>query len=187
MKRAAILLLAFTVACHKSEPARQAARQKAAKVSPAVSTAPGTAVGDVMPDYAAQYLDGKPFSLASEKGNVVLVNLWATWCYPCRMEIPELEKIHAHYRDRGFKVIGVSLDETGAGDVKKFVDDQKITYPIVLDAEGKLATILQTTVLPTSFIVDRSGKIVWRQVGALMPNEVAGVESVIEKVLAPKT
>lgn len=139
-----------------------------------------------MPDYSAAYLDGKSFSLAAEKGNVVLVNLWATWCGPCRMEIPQLQKIHEKYQERGFKVVGVSVDEGELSTVQKFVGDEKVTYPVVIDPEGKLAVILQTTQLPTSFILDRKGKIVWRQVGALTPNEVAGVETVIEKALKTK-
>ena len=189
MKRAAILLLTMmTVACQKHEPPARAAAaaKKATKTATTAttSTAPRTEVGDTMPDYSAQDLDGKPFALASEKGKVVFVNVWATWCGPCRMEIPELQKLHDKYNSRGFNVVGVSIDDTGVQDVKKFVDQQKVGYPIVIDAEGKLANILQTTVLPTSVILDRHGKIIWRQVGALMPNDVAGVETTIEKAIA---
>ena len=187
MRRAAILLFALVVAgCRKSEAPRTAS-QGAAKSAPVTATVPPTQVGDVMPAYSAQTLDGKPFALSSEKGKVVFVNLWATWCTPCRMEIPELEKLQARYSSRGFEVIGVSLDEGAAADVKKFIDEEKITYPVVHDPEGNLANVLQTTVLPTSCIVDRAGKIVWRQVGALTPNEVAAVQSVIEKALAAKS
>ncbi len=140
-----------------------------------------------MPAYSAAYLDGKPFVLAEQKDSVVLVNVWATWCGPCRMEIPELQKLHDKYRGRGFKVVGVSVDESDVANVKQFASEQKIGYPIVLDAEGKLANVLQTTVLPTSVIVDRSGKILWRQVGALMPNDIAGVETIIQKAIRTKS
>lgn len=193
MKRAAMLLMMMMVACQKHEPAAPAAAAAAAKkgtktaATAMTSTAPRTEVGDTMPDYSAQYLDGKPFALASEKGKVVFVNVWATWCGPCRMEIPELQKLHDKYNSRGFNVVGVSIDDTGVQDVKKFVDQQKVGYPIVIDAEGKLANILQTTVLPTSVILDRNGKIIWRQVGALMPNDVAGVETTIEKAIANRS
>lgn len=179
MKRVAVVGFLIVFGCHKAE----VARQPAAAQKPVTSTAPRTEVGDIMPAYSAHRMDGQPFALTSEKGNVVLVNLWATWCGPCRMEIPELEKLHQRYSSRGFKVIGVSVDEGDAAPVKQFVADEKITYPIVLDPEGKLANVLQTTVLPTSFILDRNGKILWRQVGALMPDEVAAVESVIDKAL----
>lgn len=188
MRQAAILLLMVAVACSKREGTPAAAKKAGKPVTPAAAeTAPRTEVGDRMPDYSAEGLDGKPFHLASEKGNVVLLNVWATWCGPCRMEMPELQRLHDHYRDRGFKVVGVSVDDSGAESVKQFVTAQKIAFPIAIDPEGKLANILQTTVIPTSVIVDRSGKIVWRQVGAVQPNDVAGVQKIIEAALAARS
>ena len=169
-KLAVLLLLAM--AC-RQEAVAPAAAKKAAKTRTVTTTetVPPTEVGDVMPAYAAMYLDGKPFDLASEKKEkVLLLNVWATWCGPCRFEIPQLQAMQEKYGSRGFKVVGVSVDETGADSVKQFVRDEKISYPIALDPDGKLANVLQTTVLPTSVIVDRSGRIVWRRVGALMPN-----------------
>lgn len=123
--------------------------------------------GPPLPPYQAQWLDGTAFDATSQKGSVVLLNLWATWCAPCRYEIPELGKLHAKYAPRGFKVIGVSVDEGGAKDVKPFVAEQKIQYPIVVDSDGKLATMLKTDVLPTSVLVDRNGDIVWKKVGII--------------------
>jgi peroxiredoxin len=128
-------------------------------------------VGDLMPAYTAKTLDGTPFDLASQKGSVVLVNVWATWCGPCRFEIPELQKMYDQYGQRGFKVVGVSVDEGDAKDVKQFVDEQKMTYPVVLDPDGHIANVLQTTVLPTSVLIDRHGRIVWREVGAIPAGE----------------
>ncbi len=139
--------------------------------------------GPPMPPYKAQWLDGKPFDMASEKGNVVLLNVWATWCGPCRYEIPELEKLHSKYASRGFKVIGVSLDEGGAGDVKQFVSDHKISYPIALDPDGKLATIFNTSVIPTSVLVDRTGNIVWKQFG-IVDMKDATLTAALESALA---
>ena len=131
-----------------------------------------------MPAYKAHWLDGKPFDVAGEKGNVILLNVWATWCGPCRFEIPELGKVHAKYASRGFKVIGVSVDEGGAADVKPFVADQKIAYPIVVDPDGKLATLLNTTVIPTSIVVDRTGNIVWKHFGIVDTNDAELTRSV---------
>ena len=136
-----------------------------------------------MPPYKAKWLDGKPFDVTGEKGSVVLLNLWATWCGPCRFEIPDLAKLHAKYASRGFKVIGVSLDEGGAADVKTFVADQKIQYPIVLDPEGKLATLLNTTVIPTSIVLDKSGDIVWKHFGIVDTND-ATLKVALESALA---
>lgn len=182
MRRVAIaLLLAFAAACSKEHAARPKVVAKKKPITPV--TAGRADVGAVMPGYSTDYLDGKRFNLSAEKGNVVLLNLWATWCGPCRYEIPELQKLHNRYASRGFKVIGVSIDESGVDSVKQFVEEEKITYPIALDADGHLANVLQTTVLPTSVVIDRNGRIVWRKIGALMPNETSSLEALVQRTL----
>ena len=182
MRRVAIaLLLAFAAACSKEHAARPKVVAKKKPIAPV--TAGRADVGDVMPGYSTDYLNGNRFDLAAEKGNVVLLNLWATWCVPCRYEIPELQKLHDRYASRGFKVIGVSIDESGVDSVKQFAEEEKITYPIALDADGHLANVLQTTVLPTSVVIDRNGRIVWRKIGALMPNEIASLDALVQRTL----
>ncbi|HYI12189.1 MAG TPA: TlpA disulfide reductase family protein [Thermoanaerobaculia bacterium] len=151
-----------------AQPKKEAARGPRQQPSEAPS---GTDVGSKMPEYAAMYLDGSKFDLAARRDKVVLLNVWATWCGPCRYEIPELQAIHDRYAPRGFEVVGVSVDESGIESVKEFVVEQKMTYPVVLDAEGKLANILQTSVLPTSIIVDRTGKVVWKKYGAIFKGD----------------
>ena len=139
---------------------------------PATGSEPGTDVGSTMPEYAALNLDGSKFDLAAKRDKVVLVNVWATWCGPCRYEIPELQMLHERYSPRGLEVVGVSVDESGVESVREFVAEQKkMTYPVVLDAEGKITNLLDTSVLPTSVLVDRSGKIVWKKYGAIMPDD----------------
>lgn len=135
-----------------------------------------------LPDLVFRDADGAERRLADWRGRTVLLNLWATWCGPCRYEIPELETLHKRYASRGFEVIGVSVDEVGAEAVKSFVEEQKMTYPVVLDPEGKLANVLQTSMLPTSVLVDRNGKIVWKKVGAIEPQDLE-LESAIVKAL----
>jgi thiol-disulfide isomerase/thioredoxin len=149
-------------------------------VAPPKKPKPAVAVATPMAPYKAEWLDGSPFDLASEKGHVVLLNVWATWCGPCRFEIPELGKLHA---GRGFKVIGVSIDEGGAVDVKPFVHEQKIAYPIALDPEGKLTTILKTSVIPTSVVVDKAGNIVWKHFGVVSTSDRQLTEA-LESALA---
>jgi cytochrome c biogenesis protein CcmG/thiol:disulfide interchange protein DsbE len=159
---------------------------KTAKEEPAAEIASAkTDVGDPMPPYTATYLDGKPLNIASEKGNVVFLNVWATWCGPCRFETPELQALQNQYAANGLKVIGVSVDEGETSAVKTFVTEQKITYPIAVDPEGRIANLLQTTVLPTSLLLDRKGKIVWRQIGAIMPND-SKLKAAVEKAVAEK-
>lgn len=158
---------------------------KTAHEPPAELASARTDVGDPMPPYTAKYLDGKPLNLAGEKGNVIFLNVWATWCGPCRFETPELQALHNQYAAKGMKVIGVSVDEGETEAVKTFVSEQKITYPIAVDPEGRIANLLQTTVLPTSLLLDRNGKIVWRQIGAIMPND-AKLKAALEKAVAEK-
>ena len=156
-----------------------------AKEPPAELASARTDVGDPMPAYSAKYLDGKPFDLASEKGKVVLLNVWATWCGPCRFETPELQALQNQYAAKGLKVIGVSVDEGETQAVKTFVAEEKINYAIAVDPDGRIANLVQTTVLPTSLLIDRGGKILWRQIGAIMPND-AKLKSVLEKAVAAR-
>ena len=174
--RRALTVLLLLAAC---------TREQHSSAAPAAEepSGPRTEVGDTMPPYKAVALDGKPFDLAREKGSVVLLNVWATWCGPCRFETPELESLHQKYSGKGFKVIGVSVDDTGAAGVQQFVKENKITYPVAIDAEGHISDVLHTTVLPTSVIIGRDGRILWRKVGAVMPNEVAAVEAVLRTAL----
>ena len=185
MKKALLILVVVAFACSRESHSPSAYSKKAAKKrAEETAAAPSTDVGATMPPFQATMLDGKPFDLSAERGkNVVFLNLWATWCGPCRFEIPELEKMHAKYAARGFEVVGVSVDEGGAEAVKPFAKEQTIGYPIALDPSGKIANILQTTVLPTSVLIDRNGKIVWRRIGALMGPD-ATLDAAIEKALA---
>src|SRR5437762_4579479 len=104
MKRILVLMIMALAACKLEKPAKPAANTPAKPGAKGAQTATqaevpaaSTNVGDAMPSYSAKRLDGSPFDLASEKGNVVLVNVWATWCGPCRFEIPELQKMHDQY------------------------------------------------------------------------------------------
>jgi peroxiredoxin len=181
MKKLGVLLtltLVLAVSCKKGEEKATSAADKPAARGTAAATATGTEVGSAMPEYSAMWLDGSKFELAARRENVVLLNVWATWCGPCRFEIPELQMLHDRYKSRKFEVIGVSLDESGAEPVKQFITEQKMTYPIALDAEGKLANLLQTSVLPTTVLLDRSGKIVWKRLGMIEKNDQELVKAI---------
>jgi thiol-disulfide isomerase/thioredoxin len=119
-----------------------------------------------MAEFAARTIDGHDFSSASLRGKVTIVNFWATWCPPCRAEIPDLVKLQEKYRDR-LQIIGISEDEDGADRVIRFAADHDMNYPIVMtspELEGKFPGV---GALPTSFIVDRDGRIVQKHVGML--------------------
>lgn len=176
-KTVAVALVMFAMIACKREQAvttSDAGSTPATKTDtkPATGSEPGTDVGSTMPEYAAMNLDGSKFDLAARRDKVVLVNVWATWCGPCRYEIPELQALHERYSPRGLEVVGVSVDESGVESVREFVAEQKkMTYPVVLDAEGKITNLLDTSVLPTSVLVDRNGKIVWKKYGAIMEGD----------------
>ena len=164
-----LLLIASVIAgCSREKKAPDPATATATMPAPATLE-----VGKPAPEYTAQWLDGSRFNLSQERGNVVLVNLWATWCGPCRYEIPELQQLHDRFAAQRFKVIGVSVDEGSPDDVRQFVSDQKMTYPVALDPQGRLATLFDTTVLPTSAIIDRRGTVVWRSVGVVEARDQA--------------
>jgi cytochrome c biogenesis protein CcmG, thiol:disulfide interchange protein DsbE len=179
MKRlvlAVMLAAALLGGCRQKEKAADSQTRGYSKpgdspAPPPAPTATGTEVGAAMPEYSAMFLDGSKFELESKRGRVVLLNLWATWCGPCRFEIPELQALHDKYASKNFEVVGVSVDESGIESVRDFVKEHEMTYPVVLDAEGKLVNVFQTSILPTSVVIDRNGKIVWKKLGAIMPGD----------------
>lgn len=161
-------------------PVKVDAAEKPAPATAATST--GIEPGSMMPEYSSLNLDGSKFDLAARRDKVVLLNLWATWCGPCRFEIPELQRIHDTYASRGFEVVGVSVDQTPVETVREFAAEHKMAYPVVHDQEERLAGILEASVLPTSVLIGRDGKIIWKKVGAILENDQE-LKSAIEKSL----
>jgi thiol-disulfide isomerase/thioredoxin len=190
MTARSVLLIAFVcasvAACRKEQPVPEnlsAPGASQAKAGEAAATSGTATLGAPMPPYKAKTLDGSDFDLASLKGKVVLVNIWATWCGPCRHEIPELITLHQTYASRGFQVLGASVDgEESAKQVAPMVEDRKINYPVIIDTKGKIADIFETSVIPTSALIDREGRVVWTRVGTLAADEKEVVEA-IEKAL----
>ena len=118
------------------------------------------------PPFSARAIDGREISLASLRGKVTIVNFWATWCPPCRAEIPDLIALQAKYRDR-LQVIGISQDEAGDEVVKRFATEHDINYPIVMASPELDKLFPGVSALPTSFVIDRDGRIVQKHVGML--------------------
>jgi thiol-disulfide isomerase/thioredoxin len=119
-----------------------------------------------VPAFAARDLDGRDVSSAAFKGKVVIVNFWATWCPPCRAEIPDLVALQDKYRDR-VQIIGVSQDEVPAEQVKRFALEHRMNYPVVMSTKEIEAIFPGIRALPTSFILDREGRLVQKHVGML--------------------
>ncbi len=113
----------------------------------------------VAPDWRLTSLDGKAIKLSDFKGKVVVLNFWATWCPPCRREIPDFVALQKQYADKGLVIIGVSLDEGGAAVVKPFVKKMGINYPVVMGDQKTIAAYGGIQVVPTTFIIDKTGKV----------------------------
>jgi cytochrome c biogenesis protein CcmG/thiol:disulfide interchange protein DsbE len=132
------------------------------------------------PDFALKDANGKVVHLSDYKGKVVLLDFWATWCGPCNIEIPWFEDFERKYKDRGFEVVGVSMDDDGWKAINPFVTQKKINYRILLgddktgDAYGGLDA------LPTTFVLDRQGRIAAVHVGLSGKGEF---EDAIQKLL----
>ena len=118
------------------------------------------------PQFVARDLDGRELSTASLRGKVVIINFWATWCGPCRAEIPDLVALQEKYRDR-LQVIGISQDEAPPEVVKRFAAQHHINYPVVMMTPELEKLFPGIGALPTSFIVDRESRIVQKHVGML--------------------
>lgn len=126
-----------------------------------------------VPDLTLETLDGASIDLAKQDGRVLLVNFWATWCAPCREEIPDLKALHSDLEEDGLTVIGVALDRKGREVVDPFVDQHEINYPIVVDAEGTAeAELGPIPGLPTTILVTPDGQITKRVVGIFPTDEM---------------
>ena len=109
-------------------------------------------------DFTLSDLQGKSWKLRSLKGKVVLVNFWATWCPPCRKEMPDLDALYKHFRKQGLVILAISDED--AGKVKPFITEEGISYPVLLDPGRKVSTLFNVNGIPKTFIYDRSGKLV---------------------------
>jgi peroxiredoxin len=109
-------------------------------------------------DFTLTDLQGKAWHLRDLRGKVVLVNFWATWCPPCRKEMPDLEALYEKYKDQGFVVLAISDEEEAK--VAPFIAERKINYPVALDPDSKVHQLYQVEGIPKSFVYDRDGKLV---------------------------
>jgi peroxiredoxin len=109
-------------------------------------------------DFTLTELNGKTWTLKELRGNVVVVNFWATWCPPCRKEMPDLETLYKQFKDQGLVILAISDED--AGKVRPFVAEQKVTYPILLDPGRKVNELFQIEGIPKTFVYDRGGKLV---------------------------
>ncbi|HLU24699.1 MAG TPA: TlpA disulfide reductase family protein [Longimicrobiales bacterium] len=127
-------------------------------------------VGDVAPAYAAVTPAGDTLSLEGLRGEPVLLNVWATWCPPCREEMPGLEALHREFAAAGLRVVGVSIDRASARPaVEQFVEDHEITFTILLDPEDRVTRAFRLAGVPETYLIDAEGRIVRRWIGRFDP------------------
>lgn len=119
------------------------------------------------PDFNLKTLDGKTLQLSALKGKVVLLNFWATWCPPCREEIPHFKELYDQYRAKGLEIIGVALDDGGEKDVAPFARQNQINYPLVAAGGQELAQSYGgIRGIPTTFLIDKQGRIAQKYIGS---------------------
>lgn len=163
-----LILLAAPLACQGKGQHAEPAGRSAAKVV----------------ELQGKTIDREPFDLADYRGKVVLLNVWASWCAPCKQELPELQSLHERWSSQGFSVIGISIDKPGAlGQVHALVDRFDLKYPIMFDPDGQSVVELDVLGYPTSFILDKHGAVRWKRTG-LIREQDAEVLAEIQAALA---
>jgi len=181
------------------EYSKQAAEKRLANVSQAelveardAQSALNPLIGKPAPEFSLQDLSGKKVSLSDYKGKALLINFWATWCGPCKVETPWLVELRNQYAPKGFEIIGISAegDDVQPSDkegwdrdkaaIIKFVHDEHMPYPVLMDGDSLSKPYGGLDAMPTSFFVDRSGKIVAAQMGITSKDDM---EANIRKAL----
>jgi thiol-disulfide isomerase/thioredoxin len=129
---------------------------------------PQTGVGAPSPRLTGKSLDGEYVALSDYEGKVVLLNVWATWCPPCRAELPLLSSLHTQYADQGFAVLAVNIDaERSHGQVRQLDSQLDLSFPIVLDPLATVVGAFGVEVYPTSILIGRDQTVLWRKIGQL--------------------
>ncbi len=132
---------------------------------------PAVVVGRLAPDFILTDLEGNTVTLSDFRGKVVFINFWATWCPPCRAEMPEIEAIHQEYKGQDVVVIGVDLMET-EDEVRQFVQRGGYSWTFVIDTTGEVGRNYGVTAIPTSFFLDKDGVIQAISIGAMTKRQM---------------
>jgi peroxiredoxin len=125
----------------------------------------------VAPDFTLKDADGKQVKLSDYRGKVVLLNFWATWCGPCKIEIPWFMDFEQTYKDKSFAVLGVSLDEDGWDSVKPYIKQKKINYRVMVGTEQIAQQYGEVDSLPTTFLIDREGRVAAVHIGLVSKSD----------------
>ncbi len=155
-----------------------------APASNATASLQGNVQGVAAPDFSLKSLDGKDVRLSDFKGKAVLLNFWATYCQPCKIEMPWFAELQKQYAPQGLEIVGVAMDDVSPDTIRKFASDLGVNYPILIGKEAVADQYGGMQFLPTTFYIDRQGKIVDRVFGLVSHSEI---ESNIKKALGEST
>lgn len=150
-----------------------------------LSSSPSPREGFLAPDFTLDTLDGTKVTLSDLRGKIVVINLWATWCPPCRAEMPALENAYQQYKDSGVVVLGLNVtNQDSESEVPRFVDEFGLTFPILLDRDGSVSALYQLRGLPTTYFVNRAGIIRTVVVGGPMSETFfrSKIEAMLQEV-----
>jgi peroxiredoxin len=117
------------------------------------------------PHFCLDELNGGKVQLNALKGKIVFLNFWATWCGPCKEEMPSMEALYQHYKERDFLFLTISVDYGGPEPVRKFIEKHRYRFPVLFDPEGKTLDLFEISEIPATFIIDKKGKMIGRVMG----------------------
>jgi peroxiredoxin len=117
------------------------------------------------PDFSLKDLNGRKVEIRQYKGKIIFLNFWATWCGPCKEEMPSLEVLHRQFTGENFVLLTISVDYEGLKPVQGFVDKSHYTFPVLLDPNGETLDLFEVKGIPTTFIIDRNGMMIGRAIG----------------------
>jgi peroxiredoxin len=137
------------------------------------------------PDFCLEGLNGEKVQLKAFKGKIIFLNFWATWCGPCKEEMPSMEALYQHFKGRNFTFLTISVDLEGQEPVRKFIENHRYQFPVLLDPSGKTLDLFEVSKIPTTLIIGKNGKIIGRAIG---PRNWSSREffSLIEQILQDK-
>ncbi|HEY5176764.1 MAG TPA: redoxin domain-containing protein [Terriglobales bacterium] len=175
MRRATLIVVAIVLVICIYEVGRRGS-------GPAKPSSPPAAVHSVAPDFSLRDLNNQTLELANYRGKVVLLDFWATWCTPCRGEIPHFVEFQNNYREQGLQVIGISMDDD-AKPVREFYQEFKMNYPVALGNEKVAEAYGGVLGLPITFLIGRDGQVAAKYVGEV---EMPVLQQEIETLLQAK-
>lgn len=139
--------------------------------------APSTKIGAIAPDFQLPSLGGETVALSDYQGQVILVNTWATWCPPCKAEMPAIDEFYKTHQNEGFVVLAINSQEDAAT-VQRFINTQGFTFSVLLDTQARVINQYKVRGLPTSFVIDRDGIVRYVHTGAITQRQ-------LEEVIGP--